>query len=234
MEESESKMPSDQIWSHDAEIQTEALDFYSELESKLGKSSTEVMSILGSEKNPDSKAFSDTLWTKCLESHKAFQIGMEILKLIPAIGDKSAFHKLDINSKLDAVVPEEFTDPAKVKEFIKSLNPPPKAKSDEIVAPMGGMFYSREAPTLPILIEEGSHFEAGQPLFIIEVMKMFNKISAPFSGTIVKNQMDDSDGKIVSKGQTIFKVQPDEVVKEESVQEIQERKIKITNELFSY
>ena len=32
----------------------------------------------------------------------------------------------------------------------------------------------------------GDHFEAGQPLFIIEVMKMFNKVLAPFAGTVVE------------------------------------------------
>ena len=41
---------------------------------------------------------------------------------------------------------------------------------------MGGTFYAREAPHLPPLVDEGDHFEAGQPLFIIEVMKMFNKV----------------------------------------------------------
>ena len=234
MEETESKMPSDQIWSHDAEIHNEALDFYKSMAEMTGKSDSEVLSILNSGKNPDSAKFSDDLWKKCLASHKAFQTGLEILKILPAVGEKSGFHKLDVDSKLNAIVPEEFSDSAKIKELVKALNPPPKAKSDEIVAPMGGMYYSKEAPNLPALINEGDKFVAGQPLFIIEVMKMFNKVSAPFSGTVVKNLMTDSDGKIVSKGQTIFKVQPDEIMKEESPAEIKERKTKITNELFSY
>jgi biotin carboxyl carrier protein len=113
------------------------------------------------------------------------------------------------------------------------LNPPPKAKSDEVIAPMGGMFYSKEAPNLPAMINVGDHFNAGQPLFIIEVMKMFNKISAPFSGTIVKNFLEDSDGKIISKGQPIFKIQPDEIIKEESEEEILARKKKASLELLS-
>ena len=63
---------------------------------------------------------------------------------------------------------------------------------------------------MPPFIKEGEHFEKGQPLFILEVMKMFNKIPAPFSGTVDKILIDKGDGIIVSKGQPIFKVTPDE------------------------
>ena len=90
------------------------------------------------------------------------------------------------------------------------------------------MFYSKEAPNLPPMIKVGDRFNAGQPLFIIEVMKMFNKIVAPFSGTIVKGFMEDSDGKIIGKGQPIFKVVPDEQIVEESEEEIFNRKKKAT------
>ena len=82
----------------------------------------------------------------------------------------------------------------------RALAPPPPASADEILTPpMGGTFYAREAPNLPLLIEVGQHFDAGQPLFIIEVMKMFNKISAPFSGTVVENLMENKDGTVVAK-----------------------------------
>jgi biotin carboxyl carrier protein len=99
---------------------------------------------------------------------------------------------------------------------------------------MGGMFYSREAPNLPQLIVEGDSFKAGQPLFIIEVMKMFNKISAPFNGKVIKNTLKDSDGKIVSKGQLVFKIQPDEFLKEESPEEILTKKMNTLKSLLSY
>jgi pyruvate/2-oxoglutarate dehydrogenase complex dihydrolipoamide acyltransferase (E2) component len=65
----------------------------------------------------------------------------------------------------------------------------------------------------------GTHFEAGEPLFIIEVMKMFNKILAPFSGTVVENLMEGSDGSVVQKGQVIFRIEPDERVERESISE---------------
>ena len=92
----------------------------------------------------------------------------------------------------------------------KILVPPPSTKADEIVTPGGGMYYAQEAPGMPKFANEGDHFEKGQPLFILEVMKMFNKVPAPFSGTIDKILIEGGDGVIVKKGQPIFKVTPDE------------------------
>jgi biotin carboxyl carrier protein len=87
-------------------------------------------------------------------------------------------------------------------------------KSDEIVAAMGGMFYGQEAPDMPTFVQKGSHFEKGDPLYIIEVMKMFNKVHATFSGTIDEVFVEGS-GTIVQKGQPLFKINPDEKVVEE-------------------
>ena len=72
------------------------------------------------------------------------------------------------------------------------------------------------APHLPILVDTGQHFDAGDPLFIVEVMKMFNKVTAPFAGTVTESLMVDSDGTVVKKGQTIFKIEPDERLEPEA------------------
>jgi biotin carboxyl carrier protein len=88
---------------------------------------------------------------------------------------------------------------------------------------MGGTYWNREAPQLPPFVEPGSHFEKGQPLYIIEVMKMFNKVYAPFSGTIAK-VLVTADGSIISKGQPIFKIVPDETVVEVSAEEVAARR----------
>ena len=42
-------------------------------------------------------------------------------------------------------------------------------------------------------------------------MKMFNKVYAPFSG-VVDQVLVEGDGVIISKGQPLFKVTPDEKV----------------------
>jgi biotin carboxyl carrier protein len=68
------------------------------------------------------------------------------------------------------------------------------------------------------MAEVGDHIEAGQPLFIIEVMKMFNKVVAPFSGTITEDLMSGREGVVVAKGERIFRIDPDERLEEESEQ----------------
>jgi biotin carboxyl carrier protein len=111
----------------------------------------------------------------------------------------------------------------------KVLVPPPIARSDEILAESGGMFYARETPQHDVYVQEGDHFEAGDPLFIVEVMKMFNKVYAPFSGTIAK-VMVETDGSIISKGQPIFKIIPDEVTIEVSPEDVAARRREVTNQ----
>ncbi|MCE9499669.1 MAG: biotin carboxylase [Leptospira sp.] len=230
LEDNPVKPSSEKIWNHDKLILDNAIDFYSSLERMTGLSENFQFwdSAIGSGKNPSPGKINSALWEKVKASHNGFQVGLELLLLIPKIGIISNFFALGCDENLNAIIPDEFLIPEKRDALIKFLASPPKAKSDEIVAPMGGMFYSKEAPNLPTLVQEGDHFNAGQPLFIIEVMKMFNKISAPFSGTIVKSLIQDSDGKIVMKGQTLFKVKPDEFVKEETAEEIFDRKKKFT------
>jgi biotin carboxyl carrier protein len=114
----------------------------------------------------------------------------------------------------------------------KFLAPPPVAKSDEIVAASGGMFYGREVPEAPLYIEAGQHFNAGDPLYIVEVMKMFNKVVAPFSGT-VEEVLVEGDGAIITKGQPLFKVTPDEVVEVLSEADLSAARRAHTTELVS-
>ena len=114
----------------------------------------------------------------------------------------------------------------------KVLVPPPVANSDEILAASGGMYYSREAPGMDCFISEGDHFNQGDPLYIVEVMKMFNKVYAPFSGTIDKILIE-TDGVIISKGQTLFKITPDEIVVVETPQEIKARKQAYTDKFLA-
>jgi biotin carboxyl carrier protein len=121
-----------------------------------------------------------------------------------------------VDETLRVVFPARFLDSDKASEFVKALAPPPLASSDEIVTPMGGAYYAREAPHLPPMVKVGEHFEAGQPLFIIEVMKMFNKVLAPFAGTLKEDLMAGRDGTVVAKGQKIFAIEPDVRVEPES------------------
>jgi pyruvate/2-oxoglutarate dehydrogenase complex dihydrolipoamide acyltransferase (E2) component len=62
-------------------------------------------------------------------------------------------------------------------------------------------------------VTRGSHFEKGDPLYVIEVMKMFNKVPAAFAGTVLEVLVES--GVVVRKGQPLFKIRPDEILVEE-------------------
>jgi pyruvate/2-oxoglutarate dehydrogenase complex dihydrolipoamide acyltransferase (E2) component len=74
------------------------------------------------------------------------------------------------------------------------------------------------------------HFEKGQALYIIEVMKMFNTVRATFSGTIDKIVIQSGDGSIVQKGQPLFKITPDEIFVEVDPKAIEKEKREQTTE----
>jgi acetyl/propionyl-CoA carboxylase alpha subunit len=214
LEDAPEKPPSAKIWDHDQKILSDALAFYGRVAELADTTEWPALCALLEGDTPVGGLDADT-WRQCQAAHRGHQLGMEILLLVPRVGARAGFTDVTVNDRLEPVFPESFVDPKKAPDLIKALAPPPPASSDEIVTPMGGHFYAREAPHLPVLIDEGQHFDVGQPLFIIEVMKMFNKVLAPCSGTVVKNEMKDADGKIVKKGQTIFRIEPDEMVAED-------------------
>jgi pyruvate/2-oxoglutarate dehydrogenase complex dihydrolipoamide acyltransferase (E2) component len=74
------------------------------------------------------------------------------------------------------------------------------------------------------------HFDKGQPLYIIEVMKMFNTVRAAFSGTIDKVVIQGGDGTIVQKGQPLFKITPDEKHVEVDPKEVEKQRRATTTE----
>ena len=197
------------IWDHDEAILSNAEDFYRDLEQQLNVETwSDLKNALAGEA-PES--FSADQWLEIQSAHRGFQSGTEILELLPAMARFTGFYQLAVNSDLSIHIPERLLDSDHQTAMSKALAPPPTAKSDEVVAVSGGMFYGREAPDVPLYVQKGDHFNTGDPLYIVEVMKMFNKVYAPFSGT-VDEVLVDGDGVIISKGQCLFKVTPDEQV----------------------
>jgi len=220
------------IWPHDDKVLGDALDFYARVAKATGTDDwDELRAVFGAPSNDAVAAGDPDLWAACQAAHRGYQLGLEMLLALPRIGLQSGFLEIRIDEHLEPIFPEQFHDPEIMKELTRALAPPPKQSSNEIITPMGGAYYSREAPHLDPLVNEGDHFEAGQPLFIIEVMKMFNKVVAPFAGTILANLMVDSDGAVVTKGQKIFEIEPDEVLVEESEEEIARRRRAVTEGL---
>lgn len=197
------------IWDHDAEVLDQALAFYAKLASRdAGRPYYELAKELESES--PKLGFDAATWAKVRAAHQGFQLGLELLGVLPVIGQRAGFFELRVEDDLTCTIPERLRDPELQARMVKVLVPPPVMKDDEIVAETGGMFYAQESPGSPPLAPVGHHFEKGDPLYVLEVMKMFNKVLAPFSGTIDEVCVTGGDGVIVSKGQVLFKVTPDE------------------------
>ena len=219
------------IWDHDNEILQDALDFYNELNNRLEAGDwIELQSMLEAEDAP--AGMDAVLWQQVRGAHRGFQAGMDMLAVLPSIAEATGYFDLTVNDDLTINIPERLLDEDLQEAMAKVLVPPPVAKSDEILAESGGMFYGRETPEHDVYVKEGDHFNAGDPLFIVEVMKMFNKVYAPFSGTIDK-VLVDTDGVIISKGQPIFKITPDEKIVVESPEEIAARRKTSTDQFLA-
>ena len=59
-----------------------------------------------------------------------------------------------------------------------------------------------------VLVEEGETIESGQPLLLLEAMKMENEIAAPDSGTVSMIQV--SAGETVAAGTLLVQIQKEE------------------------
>ncbi|OHB31211.1 MAG: biotin carboxylase, partial [Desulfuromonadaceae bacterium GWB2_53_15] len=199
------------IWDHDNELLQQSLHFSRTLREKLGLERDEYFKLneLVNMEKPQA-GFDAETWEQIRSAHFGYEAGLEMLGMLFLIGENTKFWDMKVTDDLEVVIPDYLTDLDLQARMKKILVPPPATKADEIVAVCGGMYYGQEAPGLPPFISEGMHFEKDQPLYIIEVMKMFNTIRAPFSGTIDKIIMEGGDGTIVQKGQPLFKITPDE------------------------
>ena len=222
---------SSMIWDHDAEVLNSALNFYQELEQRLGTDNFATINTLLSKASAP-KGFDKHLWQATQEAHLAYQAGCEVLSILPHVALETGFYDLQVNDDLSIHIPEKLFDTSLQAQMAKVLVPPPRAKSDEILASSGGMFYACEAPGMPPFVNEGDHFEAGQTLYIVEVMKMFNKVNAPFAGTIA-SVLIEKDGEIIKKGQPLFKIVPDEKVDVATPDEIKAQCEKVTSVFLS-
>ncbi len=72
--------------------------------------------------------------------------------------------------------------------------PEPAAPSGlPVLSPMAGIFYRRPSPEEDAFCEEGDRVEAGTVVGLIEVMKLFNEITAPVSGVVSKFMVENQD-----------------------------------------
>jgi biotin carboxyl carrier protein len=72
-----------------------------------------------------------------------------------------------------------------------------------IEAPINGTYYCASGPDEPPYIKEGDRIKAGEPVCILEAMKMMNTINMPEDGVILSVEVSNED--IVDAGQTLVR-----------------------------
>lgn len=86
--------------------------------------------------------------------------------------------------------------------------PPELAPNQRMVeSPMVGTFYRKPSPEAPPFVEEGDTVRKGQPLCIIEAMKMMNEIEAEVAGRVVRVLCES--GQPVEYGQALMVIEVD-------------------------
>ena len=88
----------------------------------------------------------------------------------------------------------------------ESASPAQSSNLIEIKSPMIGTFYRSPNPESPSFVEVGSTVKQGDPVCIIEAMKLFNEIESEVSGKIVKVLVDNAQP--VEYDQPLFLVDP--------------------------
>ncbi|MCU7373495.1 acetyl-CoA carboxylase biotin carboxyl carrier protein [Paucibacter sp. O1-1] len=84
--------------------------------------------------------------------------------------------------------------------------PAPAVETGHIVkSPMVGTFYRASSPNAKSFAELGQQIKEGEPICIIEAMKIMNEIDADKSGTVTKILVEN--GQPVEFGQPLFVIE---------------------------
>ncbi|MTI40149.1 acetyl-CoA carboxylase biotin carboxyl carrier protein [Fulvivirga lutimaris] len=96
--------------------------------------------------------------------------------------------------------------PAPASAPAPAAEAPASSQYVEVKSPMIGTFYRSPNPDSPSFVNVGDKIEKGQPVCIIEAMKLFNEIESEVSGTIVKVVAENASP--VEYDQVLFLVDP--------------------------
>jgi len=80
------------------------------------------------------------------------------------------------------------------------------AGSIGVCAPTVGVFYQRPSPKEKPFVEVGQRVRAGDPLCLIEVMKLYSTITAPVDGIV--EAICVADGSLVEFDQVLIVIRP--------------------------
>jgi len=104
-----------------------------------------------------------------------------------------------------SVAPPIFAAPRASSEAAPVESSPPEAAGNVVKSPMVGTFYRSASPGSDPFVEVGSVVKIGDPIAIIEAMKIMNEIEADAAGTI--REILCENGQAVEFGQPLFVIE---------------------------
>ena len=121
--------------------------------------------------------------------------------------------EVDIPTTLINEVPTQVVTQAPVVTQSPEVTAVKESQNEEdnsnyitIKSSMIGTFYRSSSPEKPSFVNIGDSIKEGDPICIIEAMKLFNEIESEVSGTIVKVLVDDATP--IEFDQPLFLVDP--------------------------
>jgi acetyl-CoA carboxylase biotin carboxyl carrier protein len=84
----------------------------------------------------------------------------------------------------------------------------PKVAAGQVAvrATMMGTFYRKPSPDQPSFVEVDGLVEAGDPLCLVEAMKLFNTLASPITGRVVRIVAEDL--QMVQRDQLLMIIEP--------------------------
>jgi acetyl-CoA carboxylase biotin carboxyl carrier protein len=104
-----------------------------------------------------------------------------------------------------ALAPSMGSMPGAVPNGAPAEAAPPAETGHVVKSPMVGTFYRSASPGGKAFVEIGSQVKEGDPVCIIEAMKIMNEIEADKAGTITKILVEN--GQAVEFGQPLFVIE---------------------------
>jgi acetyl-CoA carboxylase biotin carboxyl carrier protein len=121
--------------------------------------------------------------------------------------------KISLSKLQTSAVEIKQTPPQPVTTSPTSVSSTAVAKAQDeatglkpLVSPLVGTYYSANSPTSEPFVKVGQKVNKGQPVCIIEAMKIMNEITAPFTGIVEK--INVKNGDVLGFNQPIMIIRP--------------------------
>ncbi|NBX53766.1 MAG: acetyl-CoA carboxylase biotin carboxyl carrier protein [Betaproteobacteria bacterium] len=124
------------------------------------------------------------------------------VRIVKAVHNPVVAMPVPLAAPVTMVAPPSVAAPTVASVEAAPLAPVVEPAGHFVKSPMVGTFYRASSPGAKAFVELGSVVKEGEPICIIEAMKILNEIEADASGTITQILVEN--GQAVEFGQPMF------------------------------